>query len=87
MGGLAKVKVTDKDLAADAEAARNAAAVNYSDDSQLIFLNNRMTHPNKVGGYRRTNQSIEVTCQPHSTKTPLKPAPLVKAVGSAMDQQ
>jgi hypothetical protein len=53
MGGLAKVKVSEKDRAEDAEAARNAAVVNYSDDSQLIFLNNRMTHPNKVGGYRR----------------------------------
>jgi len=50
--GLSKIKVTDKDKADDAEAARNAA-FQYSDDSQLIFLNNRMTHPNKVGGYRR----------------------------------
>jgi len=53
--GLSKIKVTDKDLKADTEQAMRAAAQQYSDDSNLIFLNNRMTHPNKVGGYRRTN--------------------------------
>lgn len=52
--GLSKMKVTDMDKQADAELEKNAnEALKYSDDSNLIFLNNRMTHPNKVGGYRR----------------------------------
>jgi len=50
--GLAKVKVSDRDRAHDAEAAAQAK---YSNDSELIFLTNRMTHTNKVGGYRRQN--------------------------------
>lgn len=53
--GLSKIKVSEKDKEADVAAAEQAKqnAVNYSDDSNLIFLNNRMTHPHKVGGYRR----------------------------------
>lgn len=51
--GLAKVKVSDRDRAQDAEAAAKANAFDYSGDSELIFLTNRMTHTNKVGGYRR----------------------------------
>lgn len=81
---LSKIKVSDKDKAEDAEGARQIA-VNYSGDTDLIFLNNRMTHTNKVGGYRRNQQSIDVpaTNSLSQTRTPLKPAALVQSSTSA----
>jgi len=64
--GLSKIKVSDKDIAADAQNARQKA-VNYSNDTDLIFLNNRMTHTNKVEGYRRSNQPFDGMNQTHSS--------------------
>lgn len=61
--------------------------MNYSGNSDLIFLTNRMTHTNKVNGYRRTQQSLEVNANPSQSKTPLKPSPLIKGTHSAANER
>jgi hypothetical protein len=45
----------------------------HSSNTDIVFLNNRTTHPNYVQGYRpRQNQSVDV-----SNASPVKKQPLV----------
>jgi hypothetical protein len=82
--GLSKIKITEKEIAEDAENARQKA-VNHSSDTDLIFLNNRMTHTNKLNGYRRTSQPFDATNPGHTSKTPVKPKALVKTNSNDRD--
>jgi hypothetical protein len=59
--GLSKMKITEKDKAEDAEAEARHLAIKHSDESDLIFLNNRTTHTNKLNGYNRSDHSNEKT--------------------------
>lgn len=75
--GLSKIRISEKDVAEDASNARKKA-VNYSSETDLIFLNNRMTHTNKLNGFRHSSQPFDAITSGQISKTPIKSKALVK---------
>lgn len=57
--GLSKLRISQKDKLEDAEAEKQ---LRHSVNTDIVFLNNRMTHPNYVQGYRpKQNLSVDVS--------------------------
>lgn len=66
--GLSKLNKSDnKRQDEDVSSQQN---INHTSGSNLIFLNNRMTHTNKLNGYRRQSVPLVETDATQTFQTP-----------------